>query len=225
MIPTATTTAGSTPMPSATPLPTATPYTEQAYTENYANQMDFFKTLDILESDYIMYFESSIYSTKLMDILKEDLPIEVDQVRLRHILVATSNEAEDVLERLDAGEVWEDLAAELTLDEFTQFYGGDLGWLPEDELGDQYGIEFSSAVFSASMDEVIGPLETDLGWHIVQVQGHEVRELTDTQYEQRVQNALEALVTELTNEAAIVVDENWVEFIPGPEVVINMFFQ
>ncbi|HEY69478.1 MAG TPA: hypothetical protein G4O08_02720 [Anaerolineae bacterium] len=225
LIPTATAAGEGTPIPSVTPLPTATAYTEQAYSENYAQQLDFFKTLDIQESDYLMFFESSIYSSKLMDILKEDLPTEVDQVWLRHILVATSDEADDVLERLDGGEAWEDLAAELTLDEFTQFYGGDLGWLPESELGDRFDFEFSSAVFAASIDEFIGPLETSLGWHVVQVQGHEVRELTETQYEQRVQNAFETLVTELTNEAEVVIDENWVEFIPEPDILINALFQ
>jgi parvulin-like peptidyl-prolyl isomerase len=225
LISTATATAEGTPVASVTPLPTATAYTEQAYLENYAQQMDFFKSMDILEADYLMFFESSIYSNKLMDILKEDLPTEVDQVWPRHILVATSDEAEDVLERLADGEAWDDLAAELTLDEYTQFYGGDMGWLPEDELGDQYGVEFSSEVFSASIDEIIGPLETTLGWHIVQVQGHEVRTLNETQYEQRVQNALETLVTGLTNEAEIVVDEQWTEFIPEPDILIDALYQ
>jgi foldase protein PrsA len=220
-IPTTTVLAEGTPTASVTPGPTATAYTEDIYLERYDEQIASFKRLSILEADYLMYYESSIYYERLMEALKVDLPTEADHVWLRHIQVSTLDEAEDVLQRLEDGEAWEDLAAELTLDEFTQFFGGDLGWMAENELANQFGSDFSTAVFAAEIDEVLEPLETDLGWHIVQVLDRENRTLDDTVYEQRLQDTLEQVIADRIEQAEIVVDENWADFIPEPRDVIE----
>ena len=91
---------------------------------------------------------------------------EVEHVRARHILVARKTEAEQVLERLAAGESFARLAAQLSLDVSTKAFGGDLGWFVRGELLDP---TLGEAAFSQSLDEIGGPIGTRLGYHILQV--------------------------------------------------------
>jgi parvulin-like peptidyl-prolyl isomerase len=219
----ATTTAGAapqeaddaTPTSSPTPWPTATAYTEEAFQANYAEQMEFFADLDITEADYLSLTEARLYAEKLTDDLRQGLPEEEDMVFIRHILLATPEEGDIVLERLDAGEAWEDIAVVMSLDGMTSDSGGYLGWLTYGDLMSAYGEEFADLSFEAEIEEVIGPLETVYGWHMLQVVMHEVRELTESDVNRVVQFRFEELLSTLEEQGDIEIDENWQEYIPS----------
>ena len=90
--------------------------------------------------------------------------------RPRHILIGSIEEnpeaearAMDVLARLDAGEAFEDLAAELSEDPGTSGQGGDLGWLSRGTGA------FQDAVFDMELDEVRGPVKSEFGYHIIRL--------------------------------------------------------
>jgi len=95
--------------------------------------------------------------------------------RPRHILIGSIEEdpeaearAMDVLARLDAGEAFEDLAAEVSEDPGTSGQGGDLGWLSRGTGA------FQDAVFDMELDEVRGPVKSEFGYHIIRLD--EIRE-------------------------------------------------
>ena len=95
--------------------------------------------------------------------------------RPRHILIGSIEEnpeaearAMDVLARLDAGEEFEDLAAEVSEDPGTSGQGGDLGWLSRGTGA------FQDAVFDMELGEVRGPVKSEFGYHIVRLD--EIRE-------------------------------------------------
>ena len=95
--------------------------------------------------------------------------------RPRHILIGSIEEnpeaearATDVLARLDAGEVFEDLAAELSEDPGTSGQGGDLGWLSRGTGA------FQDAVFDMELGEVRGPVKSEFGYHVIRLD--EIRE-------------------------------------------------
>jgi len=89
----------------------------------------------------------------------------VTQVRARHILVATEAEANQALQRIQAGEDFGALARELSRDVTTADSGGDLGFFVREDLTTP---ELADAAFSMNVNEITGPIATVLGYHIVQ---------------------------------------------------------
>lgn len=86
-------------------------------------------------------------------------------VSARHILVATREEAEAVMQRLNNGETFESLAAEVSRDVTTRDTGGNLGFFTRDDLTTP---QLADLAFTLDAGEMAGPVETVLGWHIVQ---------------------------------------------------------
>ncbi|HVM12834.1 MAG TPA: peptidylprolyl isomerase [Egibacteraceae bacterium] len=83
----------------------------------------------------------------------------------RHILTETEDEANQVLERLEAGEDFGELAAEVSTDPSASENQGDLGEFSRDQMVP----EFSDAVFAAEEGETIGPVESQFGFHVIEV--------------------------------------------------------
>lgn len=92
---------------------------------------------------------------------------QFEQVRARHILVPSEADAEAVLDRLDAGEDFSDLATELSEDTGSAQEGGSLGLAPRGS----YVPEFEAAIWDgpAPVGEVLGPVETQFGFHLIVV--------------------------------------------------------
>ena len=87
--------------------------------------------------------------------------------RARLILVATSEEADAVVERLGEGEDFGVLAGTLSIDEATRNQNGDLGYFSRNMLG----AEITDAVFTTSIKEIAPIFETEAGFHIIEVTG------------------------------------------------------
>jgi hypothetical protein len=101
-----------------------------------------------------------------IDALTLDLSSGPLETRLaRHILVETSEEANEIYELLLEGAEFTDLALERSTDTGSNFIGGDLG----PARRDRYTPVFDAAVWSAPLDTVLEPFETDFGFHIVEV--------------------------------------------------------
>jgi len=86
------------------------------------------------------------------------------QVCASHILVGSEEEAQDVLARLEAGEDFADLAAELSLDTGSGANGGELGC----DTPARYVPEFADAVMVAPVGEVYDtPVQSQFGFHVI----------------------------------------------------------
>lgn len=94
-----------------------------------------------------------------------NVPEEMREVR--HILVATEAEANDVLARLNAGEDFSALAAELSLDESNASLGGQLG--EHGTVSNQFVPEFSAAMAALPVGQYSDPVQTSFGFHIIEV--------------------------------------------------------
>lgn len=197
--PQATATPEATPTPEgATPAPTATS------TPTYEEQYDMFvdnvlRPARVSEAYIRDMAEVTVLRDKLAEAVVQELPDEEDQVNLRysgaadaeqaanmiaayqagvrdevnarHILVATQEEAAAVLERLNAGEDFAALAAELSLDTGSKDQGGDLGWFPRGQMV----AEFETAAFEGEIGLVPEPVQTEHGFHVIEILGHEER--------------------------------------------------
>jgi foldase protein PrsA len=94
----------------------------------------------------------------------ENQPLLLVSVCVRHIVVATPEEAEAVKARLDAGEDFAEVANEVSLD--TNNVGGEL---PCPIAAAAYVEELSTAAALLPVGEISSPVATEAGWHIVVV--------------------------------------------------------
>jgi parvulin-like peptidyl-prolyl isomerase len=205
----ATPTAGPSPttLPTTGPTLTPTPYTEAAFQEDYVNAL---KEREIRPEDFRKVIEASLYREKLAKTFEVDVPREQEQARARHIVVDTEEAAKDVRKRLDEGESWEVLAAELSTDSATRSQAGYLGWVAKGSLGEA----FDQAVAESQIGLPVGPVQTDSGWEVIEVLAKEVLPLDPYDYQQAVNAAFVAWLDARRAEADIVKMDDWVDILP-----------
>ena len=205
--PSATPTAG----PSPTPLPTPTPYTQQAFEQELTTYVDGLKAAGVSEADFRSQFEARLYRERLEQALQAEVTHDQEQVNARHILVADEAAAQGILEQLQAGKTWEELAAELSLDTSNKDQGGDLGWFGRGAMVQP----FEDAAFAAAVGETVGPVKSEFGWHLIQVVGHETRPLDDAAYESAKASALSRWLADLRTGEGVVIPDNWLDYLPA----------
>jgi hypothetical protein len=204
--------------PTTTPRPTATVYTREAYEENLTNFFDNLSDLyDATEEDYRAYIKAQIYQERLIETFEDDVERVQDQIWLRHIRFVDRETADEVIARLDAGENWDELAAEFSEDSLTKDSGGDVGWLTWDNITDQFGEE-ALIVFESPIDVILDPLETQLGWELFQVLGRDERPLDDEAFQQAVLREFNNWLTSTRLMYDVLIMDDWFEDLPeAPE--------
>ena len=106
------------------------------------------------------------------DDLKAEYDAEVAKLpkteyHARHILVATQPFADKIIQRLKAGEKFDDLAKAESMDS-SKTNGGDLGWFTLDHMVKP----FADAVSNLKVGEYTPqPVQTQYGWHVIQLLG------------------------------------------------------
>lgn len=109
--------------------------------------------------------------SELRDLYEQNLPrLRRTQYEARHILVDTEDLAAELIEEIEDGGDFAELAREHTTDTNGE-EGGYLGWVSADELVDP----FANALPDATPGKVLpNPVETEFGWHVILVE--DVRE-------------------------------------------------
>lgn len=93
-----------------------------------------------------------------------DNPAE-EEVRARHILVDSEEEAKKLKVELDKGADFADLANKNSKDA-RDGSGGDLGYFTRERMVP----EFAEAAFKAEVGKVVGPVKSQFGWHLILVE-------------------------------------------------------
>jgi peptidyl-prolyl cis-trans isomerase C len=88
-----------------------------------------------------------------------------DEVRARHILVETGEEAEEIVALLNGGADFGELARTRSLDRATAPLGGEIGWFTRSMMTPV----FARAAFAAEPGDIAPPFQTEFGWHILEV--------------------------------------------------------
>lgn len=115
------------------------------------------------------------------DALAEEAPISGEQIetfyeenrdtrfgptaQARHILVEDQATAQQAIDRLAGGEDFAAVAEELSTDPGSAAQGGELGELTPGQTVEA----FDEALFSSPIGEVVGPVETEFGFHVIEV--------------------------------------------------------
>jgi parvulin-like peptidyl-prolyl isomerase len=96
-------------------------------------------------------------------------PVESDITCTAHILVEDEAAARDVLARLDLGEDFGELAAELSIDPGSSDDGGVLPCTTTSTFSQQYIPEYVAGALDAEIGEPTAPVESQFGFHVILV--------------------------------------------------------
>ena len=88
------------------------------------------------------------------------------EVRARHILVESEEEAKTAQTRVKGGEDFAKVAGELSKDPGSKTDGGDLGFFTKDRMVEP----FAEAAFKLEPGQVSDPVKSQFGWHVIKVE-------------------------------------------------------
>lgn len=102
-------------------------------------------------------------------------------IHARHILINIENndsvaalkQAREVYAAAKRGEKFEDLVTRYSKEPGAASRGGDLGWFGKGRMVKP----FEDAVFKAKVGQIIGPVKTQFGYHIIEILGRDGREV------------------------------------------------
>jgi peptidyl-prolyl cis-trans isomerase C len=126
--------------------------------------------VNVLAQSYINKISGS-WSFKEEDLRKyyeqnKEKYVRPEAVHVRHILVDSKEKADRVLLEILAKEKsFSDAAKEYSQDSGSASKGGDLGWIQRGQTVK----EFEDLIFSIKEKSLGGPVETQYGWHVVEV--------------------------------------------------------
>ncbi|MDD4725920.1 MAG: peptidylprolyl isomerase [Tissierellia bacterium] len=139
--------------------------------------------IEITEKEMKEYFETN-----------KALFNQTEQVKARHILVETKEQADEVKSKLNNGEDFAELAKEYSKDGSSE-KGGDLGYFGRGEMV----APFEEAAFSMEVNEISEPVESQWGFHIIKVEDY--KEAKEAVYEDYVEEVRNAIFQEKMNDA------------------------
>ncbi|MBC7169885.1 immunoglobulin domain-containing protein [Candidatus Bipolaricaulota bacterium] len=157
--------------------------------------------VELTEDDLRQYFEDH----------KADYS-KPEEIRASHILVATADEAQAVLDELALGADFAELARERSTCP-SSAEGGDLGWFSRGKMVP----EFEEAAFALAVGETSGIVESQFGFHIILVTDR--REASEPTFEEvadrvradaeaaLVRERFDAWLNEVRRNAVVVIDD------------------
>ncbi|MFW6120361.1 MAG: peptidylprolyl isomerase [Petrotogales bacterium] len=97
---------------------------------------------------------------------KEEIKREYEKVNASHILVSSDATANEIKDMITSGEVeFTTAASDFSMDTNSAGTGGSLGEIHRGDMVEK----FEEAAFSATPDEIVGPVETQYGYHLIKV--------------------------------------------------------
>ncbi len=130
------------------------------------------------------------------------------EVRARHILVETEQEANDIRAEIEGGLAFEEAAAQYGTDG-TSATGGDLGYFSAGMMVEP----FEEAAFALEVGELSQPIQTQFGWHLIKLEDRRLseapplEEVRDQVAQQVLYERFENLVAELKANTEIAIED------------------
>ncbi len=126
------------------------------------------------------------------------------EVRVRHILLKSEDEAKEVIKQLQAGADFTELAKKSSDGPSAQT-GGDLGYFSRGQMVKQ----FEDAAFALNPGQISAPVKTEFGWHVIKLEDKRNRpvpsfeEVKEQLMASLVQNQLKTIVQGLRATAMV----------------------
>lgn len=117
-----------------------------------------------------------VYEERLQEIEVRHILIEPETVDGERDWNGALRKAEEILQRIKAGEDFAALAQEYSDDGGSSQEGGALGWIDRET---PFVAEFMDAAFSLEVGGVSDPVQTSFGYHLIEVTGSRTKEEQD----------------------------------------------
>ena len=160
------------------------------------------KNMQTGEISAVLRSPNAFHIIKLLNKRSQDAPLMITQTRARHILIKTSefsseNEARsrlaEIKKRIEGGANFAE-QAKLYSEDGSATQGGDLGWVSPGS----FVPEFERAMNTLKIEEISNLVQTEFGWHLIQVME---RRNADVSVEQKKQQAGMAIRSYKSDEA------------------------
>jgi parvulin-like peptidyl-prolyl isomerase len=176
--------------------------------------------LGLSEKDYTGLFEYQLLQQKVQDAITADVPRTETQVWARHILLSDEATALNIIEKLKNGGDFAALAQEFSQDTGSAVNGGDLGWFGTGAMVP----EFETAAFALEKtgDYTTTPVQSQFGFHIIQLIAKQDRPLSADQYESAKNQAFSEWLTKAREEYGVETFDIWKEYVPTEPNFITM---
>lgn len=197
--------------PTATSRPTATPVSADGYATLLKERLDGIKKdTNLDEAAYRILIEDSLLRTKLAEEVTKDVSTDSEEIWARHILVNTKEEADKVIARLRAGEDFAAVSSEVSIDTGAKAVGGDLGWFGKGAMV----APFEEAAFALPVGQISEPVQTDFGFHVIQVIDHRSRPATADELTTAKQKAFTDYLKKLRDNSKVETYDLWKTIVP-----------
>jgi parvulin-like peptidyl-prolyl isomerase len=196
------------------PTPTSTPYTLKGYQSVYQNSSKSYAALGLSDADFrYIFFESGLFMDRVEAKVTANVTHSQEQVWIRLIEVADEATAKTVVAQVvKPGTDFAAMAAKYSIDTGSKTSGGDLGWFGRDSTA--VPSEIINSAFALKVGDISQPIKSSSGYYVIQILGHEVRPLTDQQYQTEVSNAFTAWLTQQRDNSKVVINNNWTNYVP-----------
>jgi peptidyl-prolyl cis-trans isomerase C len=148
---------------------------EKGRSEGLADDPEVKKLVQQAEDEVIrqVYFQNYVKKAVTDDAIKTvydaDLAAHPPQAEIRaaHILLKTEDEAKAIIDQINKGADFAQLAKEKSIDTQSGKDGGELGWFSKDTMVK----EFSDAAFAMQRGDISKtPVKSQFGWHIIKIE-------------------------------------------------------
>jgi len=140
-----------------------------AYEHNLENQEEVLRVVDGEKDKFLLdvLFDKHIMSKAIPSEaeIKDWYTRMGEEIKASHILVDSEATAQEILNKLKAGGIFEELATQYSTDPSAKRNQGDLGWFTWGSMVDN----FQEAAFRMKPGEISAPVKTDFGYHIIKV--------------------------------------------------------
>jgi parvulin-like peptidyl-prolyl isomerase len=152
------------------------PQTKEQVIDYFGSEESFKNYLknNILMNEYYSYVDQNIGNVSNDDIdnyLKENfetLKLNNEKVLTKHILVTDEASANTILNEIKNGNIsFEDAARKYSIDTQSGQNGGNIDWVAKNQVVHEY----FDAAFNAKVGQIVGPIKSDYGYHIIKLEG------------------------------------------------------
>lgn len=213
-------TATGTPTKTITISPTATEYTSENYQNLYSTAIaNLVTNASFSEKELRDHTRTILFEHKVYDLLAIQVAPEQDMVWARYILVPTKQQADEIEASLKKGGSWVELTAKYSIDRSNNSNSGDLGWFTKGT----WDKALENVAWSLKVGSISDPVQTNNGYNIIQVLGHEKRQLSANQLTIAKNNAFSAFIESAKTRVGVKKYDIWASVIPSSPSILPQY--
>lgn len=139
-----------------------------ADSEEFAHRLSYLRDKALMESFLTDAGKTATSDDAMRKVYDENVKSASpeQEVRARHILTETEDQAKAALARIKGGADFAEVAKEVSKDPGSGQQGGELGFFSKDQMVPQ----FSEVAFKLDPGQISDPVKSDFGWHVIQVE-------------------------------------------------------